>query len=47
MVVAIMGIVLAIGIPSIFHMLNKESMVAAVRDVMIGGRFVLSLWTGQ
>ncbi len=34
MVVAIMGIVLAIGIPSIFHMLSKESMGAAVRDVM-------------
>ena len=34
MVVAIMGIVLAIGIPSIYHMVNKESLASGVRDVV-------------
>ncbi len=33
LVVAILGIVLAMGIPSIYHMMNKEAMIAAVRDV--------------
>jgi type II secretion system protein H len=34
MVVAIMGIVLAIGIPSIYHMVHKESLSSGVRDVV-------------
>jgi type II secretion system protein H len=34
MVVAIMGIVLAIGIPSIYHMVNKESLSSGVNDVV-------------
>jgi prepilin-type N-terminal cleavage/methylation domain-containing protein len=33
LVVAILGIVLAIGLPSIYHMVNKEAMVGAVRDI--------------
>jgi len=33
LVVAILGIVLAIGLPSIYHMLNKEAMISAIRDL--------------
>ena len=33
LVVAILGIVLVIGLPSIYHMLNKEAMVSALRDL--------------
>ena len=33
LVVAILGIVLAIGLPSIYHMLNKEAMISGIRDL--------------